>query len=235
MVTVNGLTLEEAIRADIADARAKQKRAQEAMTQAELDVKRFGDYADMLERALQLRKELVSIRYNGHASLDAEQFHKQSIWVSLKAIMDASKGILVVNDAVSFLTEMKVFSDREEARHSVYSTIHNHQHDLDKVRPGIYRLKGVTTPHYTLDKNKPDLKNPMGFRVGVARVLQDASDQPLERKEIWKRMQAIGIKSRSKNPLGWVDWMAKQIHAEKVAPHTWRWQAKEAERQLNLK
>jgi hypothetical protein len=225
MVTVNGLTLEEAMLADIADARAKQQRAQEVMTEAELDVKRFGDYADALERALQLRKEFVGVRYNGHTPLDAEQFRKQSIWASLKAIIDAGKGILVVNDAVSFLTEMKVFHDREQARHSVYSTIHNHRHELAKVRPGIYRLKGVATPHYTLDKDKPDLKNPMGFRVGVAKVLQDAAGQPLERNEIWKRMQAIGMKSHSKNPLGWVDWMAKQIGAEKVAPHTWRWPA----------
>ena len=234
MVMKNGLTIEEMMQAEIDEARAKQQHAQEALKQAELEAKQFGEYADILEKGLQLRQELLAVRYNGHTPLHAEQFLKQSTWNSLKMIMDSNKGILVVNDAVSFLTEMKAFSDREEARHSIYSTIHNHQNDLDKVRPGIYRLKGVATPHYTLDKDKPDLKNPMGFRLGVARVLQDASGQPLERTEIWRRMQAIGIKSRSKNPLGWVDWMAKQTEAEKVAPHTWRWQAKEAELELNL-
>ena len=137
-----GNEIEKMVQAEINEARAKQKSAQEGVRGvAPNKANQFGEYADILEKGLQLRKELMAVRYNGHTPLHAEQFLKQSTWKSLKRIMDGNKGILVVNDAVSFLTEMKVFSDREGARRSIYSTIHNHQHDFAKVRSGIYRLR----------------------------------------------------------------------------------------------
>ncbi len=218
MVTLNGLTVEEALRAEIADAREKQRQAQEIMRLAELDVKRFGDYADHMEKALELRKELG---HNGHIPIDRERLFKQSTWANLKMIMEGNKGILVVNEAVSLLSNMKVFNDREHARHTIYSTIHNHRDSLEKVRDGVYRLRemGNVEQKHT----QVDLNNPMSFQDGVAKALQDAHGEPLSSTEIWHRMQVMGIKSNAKKPLGWIDWSAKKVHAEKVAPHTWRW------------
>jgi hypothetical protein len=138
--------------------------------------------------------------------------------------MNSNNGILVVNDAVSFLVDMKVFSDREHARNTIYSTIYNRKNELTKVREGIYQMKNI---HLGPKEHSVRLNNPIAFKPGVSKILQEAKGEALGRVEIWKRMQALGIKSKSSDPLGWVDFTARQIKAESVAPHVWRWKPAE--------
>ncbi len=228
MIMTNGLTFEEEMQAEINEARAKQRRvqetikqAQETIKQAELEIKQYGDYADMMERTLQLRKNLLTVRHNGHMTSDVEHYLKQSTWDNLLTIMKSNNRILVVNDAVGFLVSMKFFADRDHARHTIYSTIYHHKKELDQVRKGIYQLR--ETGKAQQKDIRANLRNPISFERGIAKVLQDAHGEPLHRDEIWSRMQAIGVRSRSKDPIQWIDWNARQVHAERVAPHVWRW------------
>ena len=67
-------------------------------------------------------------------------------------------------------------------------------------------------------------KGSVSFRKGEIMVLQQARGEPLVDEEIWRRMQDVGVKSDSKNPLGFVNLTAKGLDdVERVSPKTWRW------------
>ena len=67
-------------------------------------------------------------------------------------------------------------------------------------------------------------KGLVSFRKGTLTVLQQARGEPLVDEEIWHRMQDMGVKSDSKNPLGFVNLVAgRSEDVEKVASRTWRW------------
>ena len=67
-------------------------------------------------------------------------------------------------------------------------------------------------------------KGSVSFRKGMITVLQQARGEPLDDEELWRRMQDTGVKSDSKNPLGFVRLTADRLEgAEKVSPKTWRW------------
>ena len=64
----------------------------------------------------------------------------------------------------------------------------------------------------------------MSFNKGVVSVLKQAHGEPLRDVVIWRRMQALGVKSNAENPVGWVNREAtKHAKIEKAGPKTWRW------------
>jgi hypothetical protein len=138
MLMVNGITWEEETVARIREAKEKQQKAEATIKQAEIEARHWGEYADVLQKALELARQR-----DGHKLFDSERLLKQSTWENLVDIMSTKKGLLVVVDAVTILVEGKVFSDREHARNVIYSTLYSHKRDIQKVRRGVYRLREV--------------------------------------------------------------------------------------------
>ncbi len=232
---INRLTLEEARLAEVHEARAKQRRAEDIKSQADIEIKYWAEYADILEKGLELRKRQNSLgNHNGYKSLNAEQLRTQSTWKNLQDIMIANKGILVALDAVTTLVDAKVFTDREHARNAVYSTLNAHKKDTQWVREGVYQLKDPQSTEHaehkrSLAKKKqakssvPRPHNSMSFQAGVGKVIRDANGETLEEQEIWRRAQSLGITSNAKDPVSWVHWAARNEGAERLGAHSWRW------------
>ncbi len=64
----------------------------------------------------------------------------------------------------------------------------------------------------------------ISFKKGTAEVLKQARGEALHAKDIWERMQAMGVRSNAKNPVGWVNReTGKHPNIEKDGPKTWRW------------
>lgn len=216
---VTRLTWEEETQFKIKEAKHMQEQAQLMIKKAQEDEKFWGEYLDSLEKALGLARELSKARVD--LLLPDEHFRKQSTWENLKDIMEGNNGVLVVSDAVTILVNAKVFDAREHARNVIYSTLYSHNKDVKKVRSGVYQLTGDKE---TRDKSvhRPLLNNPMSFSKGLKQVLEEANGQPLPSSVIWQKMQQLGVKSNSSNPIGWVNRIAQNIGAEKVSPQTWR-------------
>ena len=220
---VSGITWEEDTLARAQEARAKQKQALGIIAEKQTEAKTLADYAEVLEKAVALAREQKAVTLKGTVHMfDPEHLRAQSTWNSLLELISRNNGLLVVLDAVAMLVDAKVFRDREHARNVIYSTLYAHKNDINKVRAGMYRLKDMkeATKQFVLQDN---LNNPMSFDKGVSKVLRDANGEALHRTEIWRRMQLIGIKSNAKKPEEWIDWSAKNLKAEKVASHVWRW------------
>ena len=70
--------------------------------------------------------------------------------------------------------------------------------------------------------NRP--RGTISFRRALIQVLQQAHGAPMLDDEIWERMQALGARSASKRPVGFIGLHAKrEAEIEKVAPRTFRW------------
>ena len=68
------------------------------------------------------------------------------------------------------------------------------------------------------------MKGTISFRKAEVQVLQEARGESVQDVEIWRRMQVLGAKSDAKNPLGFVNLVARGLEkVEKVAAKTWRW------------
>ncbi len=137
---VNGITWEEQTLTRIDESRKKQKQAQLIAEQKLKEANHFGEHADLLEKAIELERQHRDF-------IQIEQLSNRSTWDNLMTVMSANKGMLVVIDAVSFLVDMKVYEDRERARHAIYSTLHNHKKDVEYIRKGVYRLKEIGDKH----------------------------------------------------------------------------------------
>lgn len=73
----------------------------------------------------------------------------------------------------------------------------------------------------------------MSFKDGLLEVLRQARGQPLHAKEIWHRMNAMGVTSNAKRPEGFVSMHANKIEGiEKIAPATFRMHIEEREAQV---
>ena len=220
---VREITYEEQTLNRINEFRTRQKEAQTTAEKALKEAKYFGDYADELEKVMSFEKQRGEF-----SQIQSSQLSKSSTWQTLKGMM-TSNGTISAIDAVSFLVQMKVFTDREEARHAIYSTIHNHKNELFRIGAGVYRLKGsneISTKTVHLHEKHPrenKMKGMMSFPIGLKKVLQDAHGVALNNDLIWERMQTLGVISTAKNPSTWIDIHAKRLGAEKVLPHTWRW------------
>ena len=113
--------------------------AKEKTQHHEQELQRWQTYAQALETALELRKQLRSIPVNGHQTIEQDQFLQISIRESLKEIGARNQGIIVAKDAVRILTEAGVFLNIKSARGTVYSVLRRSK-DFTKQRPGIYLL-----------------------------------------------------------------------------------------------
>ena len=75
--------------------------------------------------------------------------------------------------------------------------------------------------------NRP--KGTISFRKALIEVLQQAHGAPMVDTEIWDRMQALGAKSASRRPAGFIGLHAKrEREIEKVGTRTFRWVDAEA-------
>jgi len=143
---VNAITWEELTLARFNEAKDKLKQHESRIQQEQIEVDYWKKYVSALEAVLTFAKQ-QTVNNPTHS----EELLTKSTWDNLMIIMKANKGILVVMDAVSFLVEVKFFRDREHARNVIYSTLYAHSRDIQKVRPGVYRLNEI-------DANKPIVK-----------------------------------------------------------------------------
>ena len=218
---MNGITWEEQTHSRFEQARKEQQKEQNLAESHINNAKRWEEIADALERVLRLIPSQNIGSDSGRDLDNKEQLLQHSTWDNLNAIMNAKNGLLVVNEAVDFLVHMKVFANRKHARNVIYSTLYSHKKDITKIREGIYHRKERTIGKDAMQIELIKLKNPMSFGKGVMKVLNEAQGEPLHSNNVWQRMQKLGIMSNARDPAGWVDRIAKQNGAIKVAPRTW--------------
>jgi hypothetical protein len=190
------ITWEEETRARLEQARKEQKEEQIIAERHFNNAKRCEEIVDALEKILRLMPSQGRSVVSGTDLMNSEQLSQSSTWENLNTIMDAKNGLLVVNEAVDFLVRMKVFANRKHARNVIYSTLYSHKKDVIKVREGIYQRREST-------------------------IGKEAHGESLHSNEVWKRMQQLGIMSNARDPAAWIDRVAVQNGAVKVAPRTW--------------
>jgi len=198
----NGTTREEEWVSLLREARGKQKQTQEVIKQSEIDAKYWGEYADTLERMIELERQKHGISMNGH-QLNAERLRKQSTWNNLLDIISANNGILVAVDATGILVEAGVIDDREHARNLIYSTLHSHSKDVEKIREGVYRLrkrsntkKSTTIIRIGYPKKRRVVKSGIRERV---RILKELHPQ-MTKKQMLNRLLNEGFNFKGKKP-----------------------------------
>ena len=139
---VNGITWEEETQARLRQAREKQKQAEEICKQSEIEANHLKEYANALEKVLELDRQQRGIKANGQHIFDPEHLRTQSVRNSLIEIASANNGLLVVVEAIPILMDAGVFTDREHARNSIYSNLNHYKKQFKKERPGVYRFVG---------------------------------------------------------------------------------------------
>ncbi|MBI2847632.1 MAG: hypothetical protein HYX83_00495 [Chloroflexi bacterium] len=213
---INNLTWYDEIKMRYDEAQVKEKEARNLSKQAEVDADRWKEITETLGKLLQLYGNDKPVNLQNQFY---ERLRSQSTWDSLKDIMKANNSDLVVINAISTLVEAGVFEDRERARNSIYSTLYNHRRDVKRVKKGVYKLW-----EHPESFTKVKLNNPISFPKAVAKIIKEGAGRPLTSGEIWTRMQAMGVSSIAKDPVGWVGFMARKMpEVEKVSPNTWRW------------
>ena len=87
---------------------------------------------------------------------------------------------------------------------------------------------GTQQLEMSVDSHGRRPKGAISFRKGFAEVLRQARGEPLIDTEIWTRMQALGVQSDAKRPVGFIGLTAKRVaEVEKLDAHTFRWIVKE--------
>jgi len=168
----------------------KLKDAQNTLEKAQHAIEHWQKYVKALENVLELAKHPVS----GQISPDeVEKVFGGSTWDNLKIVMNGSKGILSVQEAVSFLVHVKFFTDREHARNVIYSTLNAHANDVVKISPGVYRLIEV-------GDMKPLIKD-------------DGNNQKVVKKKVVNK-QYVPRRMRVNNHVSEVVEAAKKLHPE---------------------
>ena len=87
---------------------------------------------------------------------------------------------------------------------------------------------GINQLAMAIDGRGQQPKGSVSFRNGIVEVLRQARGESLVDTEIWTRMQAIGVQSDAKRPIGFIGLTAKRVpEVEKLDAHTFRWIGKE--------
>jgi len=133
MVNGNRTTWEE-------DTKAMLREAKEKLKNTENEAVYWRNYVEALNRILDLRDKNPSIKVKEEYPFDSEKLLKQSVKDSLIDIATARNGLLIVTEAVPILVNAGVFSDRDQARNSIYSNLSHNKRKFRKERPGIYRF-----------------------------------------------------------------------------------------------
>ena len=67
-------------------------------------------------------------------------------------------------------------------------------------------------------------RKPLSIRRAIESVIREARGEPLHVIEIWRRVEALGVTSNSKDKPAMVDYTMYALdNVEKVEPRTWRW------------
>lgn len=123
------------------------------------------------------------------------------------------------------LEELRAELARMDDRRSVLqSLVRNYETLLriegkEIVRPGLSPLP--------VEPPKPTPTDAPSFRGSVLKVLRDAQGEPLQVKELYRRVHELGATTTSKHPLSVVALniisLSESHPIEKTAPRTWRW------------
>jgi hypothetical protein len=213
---VTRITWEEETLDKIKEAREKQQEARNLIKRSQDDEKFWGEYADALEKGLELERERYKIHPNGSHILQPDHFKQQSIWNSLVDIMKVNNGTLVVNNAVTFLIEAELFSEREKARNVIYSTLYSHKKHVYKIRPGVYRLgNDVVRSRKPVGKSTTHSHRVHTNIVSVVKRLKEDNPQ-MTKNEVVNHLIETGFDFKGKNPPGSVNmaWVRLGYHKE---------------------
>jgi hypothetical protein len=183
--------------------------------------------SNTLDKMLDIYKRRIGSSYaKSISSIDHKDFDNKTLRDSLHFIAKRNNNTIVVKDAVKLMKGANLFGNPDNAASVVYAIL-NRSPEFEKIGSGMFRLlskeqiQAIIKP--TITKIHRPISNVISFKNAVTKVLKDANGEPLTNKEIWKRMQAIGVNSNAKDPAAWVNRLAKDVGAEKYAPKTWRW------------
>jgi len=137
---VNGATWEEEALARLRNARQEIRNLEEQRKQVDQEATHWVQYADALEKVLELEQQRRAVNVNGEQAIDPESLRKKSVREALIEIASRNNGLLVVRDALGILLRAGALHDRDQARNAIYSALHYAKADFRKERPGIYRL-----------------------------------------------------------------------------------------------
>jgi len=197
----NGITWEEETRLRLDEARDKQMQEESKLLQAQSAIQFWAQYANALEKMLELDKEKPGVSSNGN-HLNTEGMRKQSTWNNLVAIMNTNNGLLVAVDATTILVEAGVFQEREHARNVIYSTLYSHKKDVEKIREGVYRLhKRSDTNKNTAKESRTNTKKQRTIS-GVRQVVKDLKElnPQMTQKQVLDYLLNKGFDFKGKNP-----------------------------------
>ena len=121
---------------------ARLEYAREQRKKAEAEATYWIQMADALEKIVELIRQQRGIRVNGHPVIDPESLRNKSCREALIAIGAANNGLLVTNDAAQILVDAGMYSDKEQARNTIFSNLYHHKKTFKKESPGYYRLIG---------------------------------------------------------------------------------------------
>jgi len=180
-----------------------------------------------LDKMLDIYKRRIGSSYaKSISTIDHNNFSNISLREALRYIGKLNNNTIVVKNAVKLMKDANLFGNPDNAASVVYAIL-NRSPEFLKIGSGMFRLlpkaqvPAIRKP--TIPKIRPPISNYISFKNAVTKVLKDANGEPLSCKEIWKRMQTLGVNSNAKNPVAWVNRLAKDVGAEKYAPQTWRW------------
>lgn len=212
-----------------------EQKIKEIQEEADRKTQPYFDKRWALIQSLEAYRELMGTETMQTAKhLTQEDIQGKSQTEILKLIAGRNDDLLVVRTAIKLMKDANIFGNPENADAMVYSIL-SRSKDFIRVGKGVYKidphhLKNIIENERMAASNmlnssavKIKLNNPISFQKAVIKVLQESSGESLTSNEIWQRMQALGVTSNSKKPEGWVNRIAAQAGAEKMAPNTWRW------------
>jgi len=198
--------------------------------------------SNTLDKMIDIYRRRIGSNYAKSVSnIEHKDFNNKSLREVLQYIAKLNNNTLVVKEAVKLMKGANLFGNPANAASVVYSIL-KRSPEFSRIGTGTFRLLSkieMLKPLPDIATASPirsSLHNPISFEKAIIKVLQDANGESLRGDEIWKRMQGLGVKSNSKNPVGWVNRIASIIGAEKVGPKIWRWKASQIPEQkpLNL-
>ena len=179
-----------------------------------------------LDKMLDIYKRRIGSSYAKSISdINYKDFDNKTLREALHFIAKRNNNTIVVKDAVKLMKGANLFGNPDNAASVVYAIL-NRSPEFEKMGSGMFRLLSkdqIPTIAPSITSNHSPLNNEISFKKAIVKVLQEANGEPLNTKEIWRRMQNLGVKSNSKEPTAWINRLSKDVGAEKVAPQMWRW------------
>jgi hypothetical protein len=193
---------EEETLARIKEAKNKQLEAQNLIEKAQEDVQFWSEYVAALEMGLNLDKERYKMTSTSSKIHLSEHFKQQSTWENLLDLMKDNNGILIVTDAVTILVEAGAFTEREHARNVIYSTLYSHKKEMNKIRHGVYQLKGESTNAIHVPVRTRIKKHSKRIKNDIAPLIKQLKNQnpKMTKNEVMKYLVDSGFDFKGKRP-----------------------------------